>query len=144
LKCTEWLLKTEFEQQKKRRLSLTTILSSSPDLLRSGDQIHLQELMKKDQARHPYPNISVNPQGWTPLFLACYEGRDEILNMMLKLNEDRKGLPVYVDVNERNKAPDMRYPLHGAVNRRRESIVLLLLENGADPNKFNQVILQVF
>jgi hypothetical protein len=140
IKCTEWLLKTELLQLRNRRISLSTMLSSSPELIRAGDENYFQSLVSADKKKYPGINITVNALGWTPLFMACYEGRIDILRMMLSLNvEDKRESDFYVDVNERNKSPDLRFPIQAAVTQRRLPILRILLENNANPDSCNIV-----
>lgn len=69
-----------------------------------------------------------SPDGFTPLHLAAFFGRDAIVDELLA-----RGAPVHAASRNRTFARGVR-PIHSAAARGRASIVLKLLESGADMN----------
>ena len=63
--------------------------------------------------------------GWSPLHLAAFFGRDEAARLLLERGADPHAV---------SKNPTANTPLHAAAVRGHVAVVGLLLERGADPN----------
>ena len=92
------------------------------DAAAAGEVPALQRALAADRAA-----ISrVSEDGWTPLHLAAFFGRDEAVRLLLERG---------ADVHAVSKNPTANTPLHAAAVRGHVAVVGLLLERGADPNR---------
>jgi ankyrin repeat protein len=67
--------------------------------------------------------VSYSEDGWTPLHLAAFFGREEVARMLLRR---------HAQVNLHSRSPEGNTPLHAAVAGKQPALVGLLLEHGAD------------
>ena len=89
------------------------------DAAAAGEVPALQRALAADRAA-----ISrVSEDGWTPLHLAAFFGRDEAVRLLLERG---------ADVHAVSKNPTANTPLHAAAVRGHVAVVGLLLERGAD------------
>lgn len=101
-------------------LFLTITLNAQDifDIARSGDV----DAIEKFDKLHPGKLSSTNEHGYTPLMLAAYHGRLEMVTYLVKNGADLNGKSNYGT------------PLMAAAIKGNKEIVGLLLDNGADPN----------
>jgi ankyrin repeat protein len=86
-----------------------------------GDSGRLEELLTGNRSLVS----AVSTDGWTPLHLAAFFGKDEAVRLLLN-----KG----ASVTARSTNPMANTPLHAAVAGRHAEIVKLLLDRGANAN----------
>ncbi len=108
------------------RLILTVFLFTSAavraqdvfEMARNGNVIAIEKFNKEN----PGKLSSSNEQGYTPLMLAAYHGRLEMVTYLAKNGADLNGKSNYGT------------PIMAAAIKGNKEIVGLLLDNGADPN----------
>ena len=88
------------------------------DVARTGTVEEVKAIMKQN----PEAINSVNPDGYSPLILACYRGNIAVANFLIH------------NVKDINGSSSMGTPLMAAVVKKNIEIVKLLLDNKANPN----------
>ncbi|SDZ43165.1 ankyrin repeat domain-containing protein [Bacillus sp. 166amftsu] len=87
----------------------------------NGDMPTIQEILNEN------PDLvnTFSQDGWTPLHLASYFGKEEAARLLLSLG---------ADIHARAKNSNENMPLHAAVANKQVKLVELLIKNGADIN----------
>ena len=86
-----------------------------------GDTARIEQILAANRSLAG----ALSSDGWTPLHLAAFYGKDDAARLLLN-----KGAPV----SARSTNQMANTPLHAAAAGRHASVVKLLLDNGAQPN----------
>ena len=86
-----------------------------------GETAHIEELVSGNRSLAS----ALSADGWTPLHLAAFFGKDEAARLLLN-----KGAPV----DARSTNPMQNTPLHAAAAGKHAALVKLLIDHGANVN----------
>ena len=107
---------------------LKTALHLVPEIQKGGGRI--AEILVK----HGAANIEVQDyKGWTPLIGAAVLGNVEVVEALIELGCDMDTMP---DINQTKKGPQFAFwtALRHAVHNKQRGVIVVLMQEGADPN----------